>query len=94
MDTGEGHDVAHRKNQREDRFITNYVAAEKCLMEIWEAKTNMYFATSMSGIRESLVWTYLFDAFELTIGFIYSHEFIDIVLPQQTIPKSRDRSSR
>ena len=54
-------------------------------MGIWEAKTDRFFATSMSGIRDILhvVWTFLFEAFELTIGFIYSREFIDIVLPNK-----------
>ena len=49
------------------------------MMEIWEAKTDRFFVTSIPGIQEILVWAFLFEAFELTIGFIYSHEFIDIV---------------
>ena len=48
-------------------------------MGIWEAKPDRFFATSMSGIRQILVWIFIFEAFDLTIGFIYSHEFIDIV---------------
>ena len=46
------------KNQWGNRFITNDFAAEKYLMEIWEAKADRFFATSMSGIRENLVWAF------------------------------------